>query len=230
MGFFLFFSLNFRAFSGNINLKEILKTVCCNDLLENCLIQAESELKVAPKFTCEEFENQFITGLIASDKLSNEISYKMEGIYKTKARSAKHKKWGKKAKVTEEKPKSLPPTINASTVSQTLNILSPTDLANLGDYLSSLTPKHELTVETAHEPVYIAGRYQKFSRTLPQTPWLVDGKRHYSETSVEEIIAAPFVEATGAQRGVLTSAGREDVDVRTLGSFLAIFSGFFWSF
>ncbi|CBY31022.1 unnamed protein product [Oikopleura dioica] len=203
----------------NINLKEILKTVCCNDLLENCLIQAESELKVSPKFLCEEFEKSFITGLIASERLSNEVSYKLEGIYKTKARAAKHKKWGKKAKVTEsEVQESLTPTINASTVSQTLNVLSPTDLANLGEYLSSLTPKHELTVETTHSPVYIAGRYQKYSRTLPQTPWLVDGKRHYSETSVEEIIAAPFVEATGAQRGVLTSAGREDVDVRTLGN------------
>jgi len=203
---------------NNINLKEILKTVCCNNLLENCLIQAESELKVSPKFLCEKFENEFITGLIACDKLSNEISYKMEGIFKTKARAPKHKKWGKKAKVHEEVQADLPPTINASTVSQTLNVLSPTDLANLGEYLSSLTKKHELTVETAHEPIYIAGRYQKYSRTLPQTPWLVDGKRHYSETSVEEIIAAPFVEATGAQRGVLTSAGREDVDVRTLGN------------
>ena len=110
------FDFQFLALWDNINLKEILKTVCCNDLLENCLIQAESELKVAPKFLCEEFENQFITGLIACDKLSNEISYKMEGIYKTKARGAKHKKWGKKAKITEEEPKSLPPTINASTV------------------------------------------------------------------------------------------------------------------
>jgi tRNA pseudouridine synthase 10 len=33
----------------------------------------------------------------------------------------------------------------------------------------------------------LSGRYNKFSRELPQTPWLVDGVRKM-ETSVEELI------------------------------------------
>lgn len=102
--------------------------MCCNDLLENVFINAESELKVSPKFLCEEFETQFIKGLISNENLSNEVSYKLEGIYKTKAKEKKNKKWGKKAKVEkEETQESLPPTINASTVSQSRDVIFTTN-------------------------------------------------------------------------------------------------------
>ncbi|KAJ8309230.1 hypothetical protein KUTeg_014104, partial [Tegillarca granosa] len=40
-----------------------------------------------------------------------------------------------------------------------------------------------------HEAVYLAGRYNKYSRTLSQTPWVLDGKRK-SESSVEEEICS----------------------------------------
>jgi hypothetical protein len=42
----------------------------------------------------------------------------------------------------------------------------------------------------------VPGRYNKFSRELPQTPWLVDGVRKM-ETSVEELI-------TGTLKGAFT--------------------------
>ena len=38
-----------------------------------------------------------------------------------------------------------------------------------------------------HDSCFVAGRYNKFSRELPQTPWILDGKRVF-ETSVEELI------------------------------------------
>lgn len=34
---------------------------------------------------------------------------------------------------------------------------------------------------------YFLGRYNKYSRTLPQTPWVIDGERKM-ESSVEELI------------------------------------------
>lgn len=38
------------------------------------------------------------------------------------------------------------------------------------------------------------GRYNKFCRSLPQTPWVIDGERRM-ESSVEELIAAPVLAA-----------------------------------
>lgn len=46
-------------------------------------------------------------------------------------------------------------------------------------------------------PVFL-GRYNKFSRTLPQTPWVIDGERRM-ESSVEELIAAPLLSSFRAE-------------------------------
>uniref|UniRef100_A0A8C1H7Y4 tRNA pseudouridine(55) synthase n=1 Tax=Cyprinus carpio carpio TaxID=630221 RepID=A0A8C1H7Y4_CYPCA len=43
-----------------------------------------------------------------------------------------------------------------------------------------------------HTSVFIAGRYNKFSRELQQTPWVIDGERRM-DGSVEELIAAPLL-------------------------------------
>lgn len=43
------------------------------------------------------------------------------------------------------------------------------------------------SVECKHDPIFIAGRYCKYSRELSQTPWIVDGVKTM-ETSVQEII------------------------------------------
>ncbi|KAF6724561.1 putative tRNA pseudouridine synthase Pus10 [Oryzias melastigma] len=72
-------------------------------------------------------------------------------------------------------------------------------------------------VQCLHVSVFIAGRYNKFCRSLPQTPWLIDGERRM-ESSVEELIAAPVLTAFRADGFNFSSSGREDVDVRTLGN------------
>ncbi|XP_061771774.1 putative tRNA pseudouridine synthase Pus10 isoform X2 [Nerophis ophidion] len=79
---------------------------------------------------------------------------------------------------------------------------------------SSCTPQD---VQCAHVAVFVAGRYNKFCRSLPQTPWLIDGERRM-ESSVEELIAAPVLAAFRADGFNFSSSGREDVDVRTLGN------------
>jgi len=77
-------------------------------------------------------------------------------------------------------------------------------------------------------PLFIAGRYRKLIRGIPQSKWLCrecQGKgcqrcgwtgKMYPE-SVEEIIAAPLLEETQGEEAILHATGREDIDARMLG-------------
>ncbi|KAJ7422947.1 putative tRNA pseudouridine synthase Pus10 [Willisornis vidua] len=60
-------------------------------------------------------------------------------------------------------------------------------------------------------------RYNKYSRNLPQTPWIIDGERKL-ESSVEELISEHLMAEFKADSFNFSSSGREDVDVRTLGN------------
>ncbi|KAK4470784.1 hypothetical protein MN116_006306 [Schistosoma mekongi] len=66
-------------------------------------------------------------------------------------------------------------------------------------------------------PLYLAGRYVKLSRRLPQSPWIIGSQRKL-DSSVEELITHLILPrfGTNAQSCFIT-AGREDVDVRCLG-------------
>ena len=78
-------------------------------------------------------------------------------------------------------------------------------------------------------PLYVKGLYKKLVRGIPQSEWFCRNCRGegcqscngtgkmYSE-SVEEIIAGPLLEITGGDGVALHAAGREDVDVRMLGT------------
>ncbi|KAM5249994.1 tRNA pseudouridine synthase Pus10 isoform 2-T5 [Hipposideros larvatus] len=74
-----------------------------------------------------------------------------------------------------------------------------------------------LEIECAHGAVFVAGRYNKYSRNLPQTPWIIDGERKL-ESSVEELISDRLLTVFKAESFNFSSSGREDVDVRTLGN------------
>lgn len=76
--------------------------------------------------------------------------------------------------------------------------------------------------------LYVFGRYRKLSREIPQTKWPCNrcGGRGCSQcaltgqqypASVEALVAAPFLEATGATAESFHGAGREDIDARCLG-------------
>jgi tRNA pseudouridine synthase 10 len=77
-------------------------------------------------------------------------------------------------------------------------------------------------------PLYVAGRYRKLVRGIPQSKWLCSDCRGegcekcnwtgkmYSE-SVEEIIGKPFLDATGGVGASFHASGREDIDARMLG-------------
>ncbi|XP_005093417.2 tRNA pseudouridine synthase Pus10 [Aplysia californica] len=78
------------------------------------------------------------------------------------------------------------------------------------------TVECECTVTCNHEAVFIAGRYQKYSRVLSQTPWVIDGKRAM-EGSVQELVCDQILQTFRPTEHRLSSSGREDVDVRMLG-------------
>ncbi len=78
-------------------------------------------------------------------------------------------------------------------------------------------------------PLFLAGRYRKLVRGIPQSKWFCrscQGKgcekcgwtgKMYPE-SVEEIIGKSILEATGGSKSSFHASGREDIDARMLGS------------
>jgi tRNA pseudouridine synthase 10 len=65
--------------------------------------------------------------------------------------------------------------------------------------------------------IWIGGRYCKYTRHLPQTPWLIKGVRKCG-SSVEELIGDRLKEYLQCEQIKFLASGREDVDVRMLGT------------
>ncbi len=88
---------------------------------------------------------------------------------------------------------------------------------------------YENKVEATVNPLYIYGRYRKYSRKLPQAIWfcpLCRGRgcsrcnwtgRKYP-TAINELIGKPLMELCNAEDYKFHGSGREDVDVRMLGA------------
>jgi len=84
------------------------------------------------------------------------------------------------------------------------------------------------TVRLQSNPLFVAGRYKKLVRDIPQSKWFCSSCRGkgcekcnwtgkmYPE-SVEEIIGKPFLEVTGGTQTSFHASGREDIDARMLG-------------
>lgn len=51
---------------------------------------------------------------------------------------------------------------------------------------------------------FLVGRYNKFSRTLSQTPWVIDGERRM-DSSVQEIISENLQVASRAEGNLYNS-------------------------
>lgn len=74
-------------------------------------------------------------------------------------------------------------------------------------------------VEIESKPLFIYGRYVKAGRRISQVPWLIwrNNKQFKKyELSIEDALQ-PIAKVFKAERAILHAAGREDVDVRTLG-------------
>ena len=86
----------------------------------------------------------------------------------------------------------------------------------------------EGTVEVQPNPVFIAGRYRKLVRGIPQAKWICTrcggrgcprcnwtGKLY--PTSISELVCEPVIEAFQGEDAAFHAAGREDIDARMLG-------------
>jgi tRNA pseudouridine synthase 10 len=85
------------------------------------------------------------------------------------------------------------------------------------------------TMRLQVNPLFIAGRYRKLVRTLPQSKWFCSSCRGrgcskcggtgklYSE-SVEELVSPPFLKAAEGEKTAFHASGREDIDARMLGT------------
>ncbi|CAG8618877.1 3281_t:CDS:10 [Cetraspora pellucida] len=67
-----------------------------------------------------------------------------------------------------------------------------------------------------HATVYVGGRYNKFSRDISQTPWIINGVK-LAPTSVSECIGEKIRELLRCDDYNFVPAGREDSNVRMLG-------------
>jgi len=72
----------------------------------------------------------------------------------------------------------------------------------------------EVSIHVNPSPIFIYGKYQKLKRGIPQTPFKDDN----TQISIQTLIADPIVRAAEARGAKFHAAGREDVDVLTLGS------------
>lgn len=85
------------------------------------------------------------------------------------------------------------------------------------------------TLDCRAASLFVSGRYRKLARGIPQTHWpcrrcrgrgceACQGTGKQYAESVEELIAGPFVRASGGAGAILHGAGREDIDARMLGT------------
>lgn len=74
-----------------------------------------------------------------------------------------------------------------------------------------------IQVQAHRRAVFIGGRYLKLRRGIPQSPWFLDGQRR-GESSVQEEIARRVLPLLAPDAYTFLSAGREDADVRMLGT------------
>nr|GMD03799.1 putative tRNA pseudouridine synthase Pus10 isoform X2 [Ipomoea batatas] len=79
-----------------------------------------------------------------------------------------------------------------------------------------IQPCH-LTTQCYRNPIYIGGRYLKYSRNVSQTRWVIDDER-MGEASVEEILGGCILPLCQGDGYKFHAAGREDIDVRMLGT------------
>eukprot|EP00300_Choanocystis_sp_HF-7_P005004 c13823_g1_i2.p1 GENE.c13823_g1_i2~~c13823_g1_i2.p1 ORF type:complete len:591 (-),score=138.09 c13823_g1_i2:124-1896(-) len=112
-----------------------------------------------------------------------------------------------------------PTSLSPDTLLRYLNEKSDEELSSLG-LVSLLTPQPalSLTIQPHRTSFYIRGRYLKHSRNMSQSVWHLGGGTRKTKSSVEEHLGIPIVEHLKADSFRFHGSGREDSDVRMLGT------------
>ncbi len=74
----------------------------------------------------------------------------------------------------------------------------------------------DFSTELEIKPIYVAGRYLKLKRGIPQSPWIHPGANE--SLSVSEYIGIPITKSFKGKDYNFFASGREDVDVLMLGN------------
>ncbi len=84
------------------------------------------------------------------------------------------------------------------------------------------------TIRLQINPLFVAGRYRKLVRDIPQSEWFCScrgrgcnkcgGTGKLYPDSVEAHTSKPLIEATGGSESFFHASGREDIDARMLGT------------
>jgi tRNA pseudouridine synthase 10 len=91
--------------------------------------------------------------------------------------------------------------------------------------LNPFTAKIRLQIN----PLFVAGRYKKLVRTIPQSKWFCskcrgkgcnkcDGTGKLYSESVEELVSEPLLKIANGEKTSFHASGREDIDARMLGN------------
>ncbi|KAI3797300.1 hypothetical protein L1987_32556 [Smallanthus sonchifolius] len=91
------------------------------------------------------------------------------------------------------------------------------DVSDFNFQLQKVGQPCHMTLTFSTAPVYIGGRYLKLSRNVSQTRWIIDDERK-GDASVEELIGENILPTCNGDGYKFHAAGREDIDVRMLGS------------
>ena len=184
--------------------------------LSQVVFTSRSDLNCYVVISNEKVEENIISKIC--EKSTKETSYRIGEIVNPRKNHKYHKKRPKVEEQIECDKHETKKIITYVTMEKVARIIANEEVENVLLIFRDLFEEFNVEFRAEHENLYIAGRYLKYSRQLPQTPWIMNGKRHFSPTSVEEIISAPLQELYVAWKCVLSSSGREDVDVRTLGN------------
>ena len=126
----------------------------------------------------------------------------------------KRRKWRYKKSKSKPVPEQGNSPFNTASIVRALSGATAADF-DKSDFLSACQ-LCTYSVDFLHSPLFVGGRYCKYSRELPQTPWVIDGVRK-AETSVQELICDQIQSLVRASQIRFSSSGREDCDVRMLG-------------
>ena len=140
------------------------------------IFQSDSSLNLAIIFENEKADIEFITNFISN--CSNETGYRIGQILKvsqcyrfilynqTFQTDAKHD--AKKAKLHKYD-------VTSITMEKLIGSLPEKEQASSLELVKSNPIEYNVEISLEHEHLYVAGRYLKFSRQLPQTPWIMNG-------------------------------------------------------
>ena len=182
---------NFHGLKFRNNETEIKKEECwlCSNLFDRLDKFAESAVKKINKLEY----NSFLVGSRINDDIfrKEEKLWELTGIELVESiKSEINRELGKKIYDLVEKP---------------VNFKKP-DILVVADF-----EKDKVNIQV--NPLYVLGYYKKLKRGIPQSEWGTPGKY---KTSVQEIIAKPFMKVTKGRNNSFHGYGREDIDAKCL--------------